>query len=247
MNSSESSCRWWRGNLSILLEVVAGSVDEALAAEQAGADRIELCSALPVGGLTPSLGMAKHVLSAVQIPVAVMLRSREGGFVPSADEFETMLLDAALLRDLGVAAFVFAVLDGEGNLDEARCRKLVETVLPADSVFHRAVDQMSDRGPVIESLIELGFCRLLTSGGAATAWQGAEQIRVDRQEFGEQIQILPGGGIRPENVGELVRRTGVTQVHFSSRRPGAVGYDGFPDPEFDAERVYEVRVALQDV
>ncbi len=231
----------------ILLEVVAGSVDEALAAADAGADRIELCSALPVGGLTPSLGLASEVVQSVSIPVVVMLRGREGGFVISDAEFRTMLADMAALRDVGVRGFVFAILKPNGSLDSARCRELVTAAGEAETVFHRAFDGMSERSAVLESLTELGFARLLTSGGAPTAIEGKGAVADLMTQSAGRIQILPGGGVRPTNVVELIRDTGVSQVHFSARRFGAAGYDGFPDPILDADLVAQMRTATEAV
>jgi len=231
----------------ILLEVVAGSVDEALAAADAGADRIELCSALPVGGLTPTIGLAGEVVRSVSIPVVVMLRGREGGFVISDSEFRTMIADMIALRGVGVQGFVFAILTPDGALDSKRCRTLVSTAGDAETVFHRAFDGMSDRPAVLESLIELGFTRLLTSGGAATAIEGKGAIADLMVQSAGRIQILPGGGVRPTNVAELVRATGVNQVHFSARKFGAAGYDGFPDPILNAELVAQMRTATEAV
>ena len=231
----------------VLLEVVAGSVDEALAAEDAGADRIELCSALPVGGLTPSLGLAERVVSAVNIPVVVMLRGREGGFSISDAEFDTMISDLAHLRGVGIAGLVFAVLTPAGELDQGRCRSLVEAAGSAQTVFHRAFDGMSSRLEVLEALIEIGFTRLLTSGGAKTAPEGAAEIAELVKRAAGRIEILPGGGVRPANVRSLIAQTGVDQVHFSARNFGAAGYDGFPNPFLNASLVAEMRMATEAV
>ncbi len=231
---------------TILLEAVAGSVDEALAAEQAGADRIELCSALPVGGLTPSVGMVRTVCRAVKIPVAVMIRSREGGFSFSASEVAAMVDDAKALADAGAKDFVFASLTNEGAIDK-EATKAILGECPRTGVFHRAFDDMDDPEETLEQLIELGFGRLLTSGGQKTALEGADRIQNLVAQSAGRIEILPGGGVRPNNAAELIRRTGVTQLHFSARIAGSVGYDGFTNPIFDSERVQEMRKAVEVV
>lgn len=230
----------------ILLEAVAGSVDEALAAEQAGADRIELCSALPVGGLTPSLGMVRMVCRSVKIPVAVMIRSREGGFVFSPAEISAMVEDAKALADAGARDFVFACLGAGGKINAEASRAILGEC-PGKGVFHRAFDDMDDPAATLDQLIELGFGRILTSGGEKTALEGAERIRSLVVQAADRVEILPGGGVRPHNAAEIVRQTGVSQLHFSARIAGGVGYDGFADPIFDSDRVRQMREAVQAV
>jgi copper homeostasis protein len=199
----------------ITLEVCVTTADEARTAAENGADRLELCSALEVGGVTPSLGTFYEVRAAVTIPVAVLVRPRPGGFVYTRDEFVTLCRDADWFLAGGVEAVVCGVLDRTGRLDTDRCRGLVR--LGGRVVLHRAFDFLTDQSAGLEQAIDLGFARVLTSGGAVSAVEGADSVRGLVDSAGGRIGVLPGGGIRPGNVAELVRATGCEQVHASLR------------------------------
>jgi copper homeostasis protein len=207
----------------ILVEVCVGSAADVAVAAAAGADRVELCSAMELGGLTPSLGLVETVLAMCSVPVVVMLRPRAGGFRYDRHEFAAMLRDAERLLEAGAAGIVFGVLDSARRIDVARARELVACAGPRDTVFHRAFDFVPDWRAALEALIDVGCTRVLTSGGAATAIAGAATLREMIEHAARRIEILPGGGVSAANVAELVRLTGCTQVHVGASGPGEDG------------------------
>jgi copper homeostasis protein CutC len=200
----------------ILLEVAVTTGDEAQLAAEAGADRLELCSALEVGGVTPSRAAFFAVREVVAIPVYVLLRPRSGGFVYSGPEFATIQRDAEWFLDHGANGIVFGVLTTEGSIDRIRCAELV-AIAKGKAVFHRAFDFLSDRLAALEEIVDLGFERSLTSGGAPTAIEGRVEIAKLVQRAAGRIKVLPAGGIRPDNVAQLLCETGCSQVHASLR------------------------------
>jgi copper homeostasis protein len=199
----------------VLLEVCVGSLEDALVAQQGGADRIELNSALSLGGLTPSFGTVKLVRRAVPLPLIVMLRPREGGFWYSEAEFETMLADLDSLLELGVDGFAFGMLRGDGTVDVSRCREIRKRIGSKQAVFHRAFDLTHDPSWAVEELIDLGFDRVLTSGQEPTALEGSDTLEILHKQARGRIELLPASGIKPSNVRELLRRVPLSQVHAS--------------------------------
>lgn len=197
------------------LEVAVSTPDEAIWGELGGADRLELSSGLEVGGLTPSLHTFLAVRDAVSIPVYVLLRPRPGGFEYSNREFEVMFRDAREFLGAGAAGIVFGILDQNG-IDRRRCKQLVE-LAEGCAVFHRAFDFLSDQLAALDELIDLGFERVLTSGQGSTAEAGATRLASLVQHAGWQIEVLPAGKIRPDNVADLIRETRCDQVHSSAR------------------------------
>lgn len=208
---------------NILVEVCVDSVASAVAAQRGGSLRIELCSGLVEGGITPSAGLIEVTLGAVTIPIQVMIRPRGGDFCYDPDEFETMRRDIALAKRLGVNGVVFGILDVAGKVDIARARQLADEARPLAVTFHRAFDMTSDLFRALEDVCATGADRLLTSGGEATAPEGQETIRQLVTKAQGRIGIMPGGGILPENVRSLVEYTGVTQFHVGLR-------SSFPSP-----------------
>lgn len=205
----------------VLLEVAVASVADAVAADRAGADRIELSTALDVGGLTPSIGLIRAVRQAVQLPLIVLVRPRAGGFCYSADELAVMQADLAAAREAGADGAAVGVLREDGTVDEAACRALAQAAAGWPLVFHRAFDVVRDRSAALERIIELGFVRLLTGGGRRTVpppSPGAKAVRALIEQAAGRIEVLPAGGIRAANVAKLIRVTGCTQVHASCRR-----------------------------
>ena len=161
----------------VTIEVCVGSVDDALAAAAGGADRLELCSALELGGLTPSLGLLEDVLQATDLPIVTMIRPRAGGFAYSDREFATMLHEARHAVGAGAAGIVFGCLQADASVDAGRVAQLVQAAEGRQTVFHKAFDCVSDQAAALEVLIQQQVTRVLTSGGCASAIEGKEQLR----------------------------------------------------------------------
>jgi copper homeostasis protein len=201
----------------VLLEVPVASVEDALAAQAGGADRLELNAALSVGGLTPSLGTLIEVKAAVSIPIVVMLRPRPGGFDYSPADFKVMQRDTDLLLQHGADGVAFGVMHADGQVDVARCQRLLRQLGDTVAVFHRAFDVTPDPFAALERLIDLGFRRVMTSGQEESAHNGAALIAALIQRAARRIEILPAGGIQRFTVTDVVARTGCDQVHASLR------------------------------
>lgn len=201
----------------VLLEVPVASVDDAVTAASAGADRLELNAALALGGLTPSLGTLMEVRAAVRLPVLVMIRPRPGGFAYSDPEFAVMRRDLELALAHGADGVVFGVLHPDGTVDRRRCQSLIELCRGREAVFHRAFDVTPEPFAALETLIELGFRRVLTSGQEETAYNGAGLIAELVRRAAGRIEILPGGGVNRFTVADVLARTGCDQVHASLR------------------------------
>ena len=202
----------------VLVEACVGSVDEALAAEQGGADRLELCDNLDVGGTTPNHVLISEVKRRVRIPVAMMVRPRGGSFVFSAAELDTMRRDLDLVRSLGADAIVIGLLDRTGRVDVETTRALVECAAGTPVTFHRAFDEANDQPAALDALIDARVSRVLTGGGPSTALAGADSLRALVERADGRISIMAGGTVRAENVGEVVQRSGVREVHARCER-----------------------------
>ena len=202
----------------ILIEACCGSAEDALHAARGGADRVEMNTALYLGGLTPSVGSLRVLRETSAVPVMAMLRPREGGFCYSETAFRTMLSDGEQLLATGADGLVFGCLTPEGEIDEPRVRALVALCGSRPAVFHRAIDVVPDWRRALEALIRCGVTRVLTSGQAKSAILGAQTIAQMVRFSQGAIEILPGAGVTPDNVLELLEITGCTQVHLSRRR-----------------------------
>ena len=245
----------------ILLEIVASTAHDCIAAENGGADRIELCAAIATGGLTPSLGTLIEAKMRVRIPVMVMVRPRAGGFCYSDEDCATMQRDAELLLKHDADGIVFGILRSDGSLNTKRCEELLSIADGKPTVFHRAFDVVPDPSRTLDELIDLGFTRLLTSGQQKTAVEGRELIRGLIEQAGARIEVLAGGGVRAHNVRQLVEATRCTQVHmtaFSARMdvstsascPGLGGVPGSPLGSYqhvDPEVVRRMRETLDSI
>lgn len=204
-----------------LLEVCVESVASFRAAVDGGAGRVELCSALSVGGLTPSLGLLRRVKCQPlpTVPVFVMVRPRDGDFVYSdPEELAVMEEDVVRLRDAGADGFVFGVLTADGRVDSQACRRLLDKAGPLPCTFHRAIDVAADPFDALETVIELGFKRVLTSGQQASAEQGVDMLRRLRQRAGDRIVVMAGAGVTAANARLIVDGAGVSEVHGSASR-----------------------------
>ena len=198
---------------SIVLEACIASADDAVVAVENGAQRLELNVAIEVGGLTPTVGLLAQVKESVDVPVMVMVRPRTGGFRYSDSEKGLMVRDARTLVDCGADGIVFGGLSVGGLLDHRLIERLRDVCPQGELVFHRAFDLLHKPVEAVEELIGLHVDRVLTSGCAATALEGTGRISEFLRSARGRIEILPGGGICANTVGELLEKTGCTQVH----------------------------------
>ena len=185
----------------------------ALAAQQGGAGRIELCASLNDGGITPSVGLIEAVLQEVTIPCFAMIRPRPGGFDYDETELSIMERDIEIARELGVDGLVFGVLSADQTINRAAMQRLLDAAGEMPVTCHRAFDRTPDLAAALDTLIDLGISRVLTSGGAKTALDGATTLAQLVERATGRIHILAGGGVRESNAAEIVKRTGVQEVH----------------------------------
>lgn len=239
-----------------IFEVCLEGVDGAIAAQRGGAQRIELCAALVEGGITPSLGTIQACRDAVDIDIMVMIRPRGGDFLYSSAELDAMAKDIEACKSIGVTGVVFGMLKEDGQIDQNATRELLQLAQPLSVTFHRAFDVARDPFQSLDTLIELGVNRVLTSGQQATVPEGKEVIRQLIERSADHIGILPGCGITPENVVEMVRYTGAKEFHataFSPQESGMIyrndrvymGIPGLPEYERQLTSADEVRRFLK--
>lgn len=199
-----------------IFEVCTDSLTGVHAARDAGAHRVELCSSLDDGGVTPSIGLVELACE-IGIPVHVLVRPRAGSFVYSSHEVQVMLRDLEAIKHAGASGAVIGALEANGNLDLERARELISAARPMSVTFHRAFDVCHDPMGTLEHLIELSVDRVLTSGQAPTALEGAPLIRRLVEQSRSRIVVMAGGGIRAHNVKRVLFETGVTELHFTAR------------------------------
>lgn len=202
------------------IEVVACSVSDAIAAVRGGARRLEVCSDIGVGGVTPPVDLVAEILAAVSTPVVAMVRPRAGDFVYSATEVDICVRQAEALARLDVEALVFGALTPSGEVDEAALGRITEI---APVVFHRAFDRSRDVFEALSACLSAGVLRILTSGAAPTAQEGAPVLAALRDQAAARIDILPGGSIRPDNAAEIRRISGSEWMHLSAHVPKVGG------------------------
>jgi copper homeostasis protein len=224
---------------SFLFELCAENLEAAGAGQAGGADRIELCEELHVGGVTPRTRLLERVLGTVKIPVHVLVRPRAGDFVYSAAEFARMRKEVLEAKAAGAAAVVVGVLLPDGEVDVKRTRELVELARPMRVTFHRAFDEACDQERALEDVIETGADMLLTSGGAANVLDGAAMLAKLRAQAAGRIEIMAGGGLRLGNLAEVVRQSGVTSLH------GSLSWHPKEDPSRRVVLVEDVREAVR--
>ncbi|MES2652304.1 MAG: copper homeostasis protein CutC [Bacteroidota bacterium] len=199
------------------LEICANSFVSALAAEQGGAMRVELCENMAEGGTTPSYATIKMAKKRLKIEVWPIIRPRGGDFLYTVDEVELMKVDIQICKDLGCDGVVFGILLPYGEIDKENCKQLIALAHPMPTAFHRAFDMCENLEKGLEDLIELGFVRVLTSGGAENAYNGIEKIAKLVQLADGRIEIMPGAGINPQNITSIKERTGARVFHASAR------------------------------
>lgn len=202
--------------MKTLLEICAADIDSVYAAACGGADRVELCCALSEGGLTPSIGMIEEALKVPGIKVNVLIRPRSGDFVYSDAELLVMLHDIENCKRLGVNGVVFGALKPDGTIDMEGCRLLANAAFGLHMTFHRAFDMCVNPQDAVRDIQELGFDRILTSGQEQSAMKGSELIRELQRDF-PNMTFIAAGGINPENAAEIVKNTGVKEIHASAK------------------------------
>ncbi len=186
------------------LEICASSINSAFAAQKGGADRIELCSALEVGGITPSAGLLYRVLNQLEIETHVLIRPRGGDFCFSKQEIEVMIHDIHFAKKAGAHGVVFGALTAKNELDLEAIEKLATAAQGIDSSFHKAFDKLACPEKAFAALANLGVKRVLTSGSQRTALAGLNNLKNWQNSYGDLLEIMPGGGIRPENAAQFV-------------------------------------------
>src|SRR5215472_4118942 len=202
----------------VVVEVCVDSVASAVAAERGGAVRVELCSDLLEGGITPSAGLIAIVRSRISIGLHPIIRPRPGDFCYSEQEMEIMGRDIETAKELGVDGVVLGILDAVGNVDVERTRHLVELAKPLSVTFHRAIDMSSDIFRALESVCQTGANRILTSGGEQTCVEGIDAIAALVKSAQGRISIMAGGGIGHRDAPTIVERTGVREIHVGLSR-----------------------------
>lgn len=200
------------------LEVVVYNIDSAIRAQEGGADRIELCDNPGEGGTTPSYGTIEVVRKNLTIDVFIMIRPRGGDFLYSNDEFYSMKRDIYQSQRLSVDGVVFGILTADGRIDKKRCKDLIDKSRPLKVTCHRAFDMTCDPFEALEDCIEVGFDRILTSGGYTKAIEGVDVLAKLVEQAAGRISIMAGSGVNEEVVSEIVEKTGVEEVHFSAMK-----------------------------
>lgn len=197
-------------------EICVDSVESCVAAEAAGAHRVELCAGLLEGGLTPSFGTLVEARRAVEIGIMVLIRPRGGDFCYSDTEFRVMQEDVRLAKELGADGVAVGILNPDGTVDVERTGQLIELARPLSVTFHRAFDMARDPHEALEAVLKLRCDRLLTSGQEASALEGSEVIKDLVKRAKKHLIVMPGGGIRERNLERIAKLTGATEFHFSA-------------------------------
>ncbi len=200
-----------------ILEICAGSVESAIAARNGGAERIELCAALEIGGVTPSAGIIAEARKIEGLQLNVIIRPRGGDFLYNVYEAESMLRDIELCKQLGADGVVIGALTAEGDIDTALCKRLITAADGMSVTFHRAFDMCRDPHKALEELIAMGCDRVLTSGQAATAEAGIPLLKKLAEQAAGRIIIMPGCGVNSSNAAAILRATGAVEIHASAR------------------------------
>ena len=244
----------------ILCEVCCGNLQSALNAQDAGAHRIELCSAFALGGITPSYGLVEQTRKRVKIDINVLIRPRSGDFLYEPEEVAVMISDIQACARMGVNGVVIGALDPYGNIDVDSCRALVAVAkhLGLSVTFHRAIDRTRDIYGALEDVISLGVDRVLTSGGKPTAVEGVETIAAMNRLAAGRVTVMAGAGVNASNVRDILSASGVCEVHFSasSHFDSPMVWRGEPDSplflpdsfirtESSYEKIQEIMAAIK--
>lgn len=240
-----------------IIEIATSDFATTRSAVEGGADRIELCANLVEGGTTPPYGVIKKCREAFDVSLFPIIRPRGGDFLYSKDEFELMMHDVRLCKALGCDGIVIGLLNMDGTIDMVRTAQLVDAVYPMSVTFHRAFDRCKDPFEALEQLIEIGCERILTSGQKPSVVDGVELVAELNKAADGRIIIMPGSGVRKENIKMLAEKTGCIEFH-SSLREKEKSKMGFVHPDFkdsaesyqnntiNAEEVRELRRMLEE-
>lgn len=231
-----------------LIEICVEGIDGLLAAQSAGADRVELCASLLEGGLTPSLGTVRAALARATIPFHVIVRPRGGDFLYSEAEFASMVADVEALRDLGVAGVVVGCLKADGTIDEPRMTALVTAAGPLAVTCHRAFDMTRDPAEALEALVRCGIGRVLTSGQRDTAIEGQDLLAKLVKQAAGRIIVMGCGALDAGNIAGVRRATGLTEMHFAALKdvPSSMDYRNRQVGMGGTDLDREYRVTLTD-
>ena len=197
----------------MIKEACVESFEKALESQNNGADRIELCENLSVGGTTPSYGTVKVCLEKLDIPIFPMIRARGGNFVYSKDEIEIMKEDIKIFKELGVKGVVLGCLISNNKIDLELTKELVDLAYPMEVTFHKAIDEISNPLDYIENLVNIGIKRILTSGGKATALEGKDLINEMIKKSNGRLKIVVAGKVTKENLNELSNLISANEFH----------------------------------
>lgn len=241
--------------MNYIIEIATTDFTTTKSAAEGGADRIELCAALSDGGTTASYGTIKKCREAFNVQLFPIIRTRSGDFLYTDEEFEIMMNEATLCKDLGCDGIVIGLLNKNGEIDIKRASKLIELAYPLEVTFHRAFDRCKDPFEALEQLIETGCQRILTSGQQPAAPQGVDLITQLVKAANERIIIMPGSGVRKENIKELAEKTGAKEFHSSLRGKNKTkmefihpsfsdSNESYINPAIDSEEVKALRSAL---
>ncbi len=242
--------------MNYIIEIATTDFTTTRSAVEGGADRIELCAALSDGGTTPTYGTIKKCKESFDVQLFPIIRSRSGDFLYTDEEFELMMEDLKLCKELGCDGVVIGLLKKDGTIDKMRTAKMIDTAYPMEVTFHRAFDRCKDPFEALEQLIEIGCQRILTSGQQPAAPDGIDLIAQLIKAADDRIIIMPGSGVRKENIKELADKTGAVEFHSSLRNkqkskmdfihPAFSGsQESYFNPFIDVAEVIDLRKALK--
>ena len=232
-------------NGRVTVEICVGDVESAIAAEAGGADRVELCDNLAVGGTTPSAGTIAESCRRLSIPVHVLIRPRAGAFVHSESELAVIRHDIEVAKALGADGIVLGVLTNEATIDRDQTARLIALARPLRVTFHKAFDHTRDILEALDTLIELDVDRVLTSGGRPTALEGVETLAKLVDRAGDQIAVMAGGRLDFDNLETILRQSGIREVHLGSAVSRTVNGSETSWNQTDPQRVAAVVSLVQ--
>lgn len=201
----------------IKIEACCGSIEDVMIAHKLGVDQIELNSSLENGGMTPSVGTLVKAKELTNIPIYTMVRARPKGFYYTEDEYQVMLKDAENLIEHGADGIVFGFLKQDGSVDIERTQEMINVIGDKDVIFHKAFDSTFDLEETIQKLIALKVTRILTGGGTGNIMDNLETLKMLQDRYGDEIELIVGGGVRESNAKQILEETGIKQIHFTGR------------------------------